>query len=554
MPSARCSASPHTGQSGGNDHGADPSGRSESTGPHHLGNHLAGPAHDDGVAGTHVLGRHLVLVVERGSPHRHPAHEHWLQPGEGGRLARRADRHLDVEQLGGPLLGRELVGDRPAGRLGVHAQPGLGRQVVDLDNHAVELVVQVVAAPFEVHDVGLHRGQVGQAGRVLVHGQSQRRKPLQRLHMGGEGRAAVGVAELVAPERQAPLGRHPGILLSQRTGGCVAGIDVSLLAPLGLAGVETLEGGETQDHLSPHLQHRRSRPPQADRDIGDGAHRVGDVLAGAAIAPGRGPHQHAVLVADRYRQSVELQLHRELAYTGVLHGRQRLLPSGVGRASSQSAVHPLMPRPQLLDVEGVVQRHHGRLVGHRRKHGVIGRGPDPLGGRVGVDQLRVPCLQGLQLVEQVVEVGVGDLGLARVVQRRVVVEQGLQLANTGRGVGGRAHAGTGRIGHSPRLHLRRDRFATCPITQGTLLRFLLRNGMEAGRAAAVLRMIVSLPEHVFWPDEIGFDASVLRSVVGHRQVTDSYLVALARHFGGSLVTFDRALAALHPATARLIPA
>ena len=159
-----------------------------------------------------------------------------------------------------------------------------------------------------------------------------------------------------------------------------------------------------------------------------------------------------------------------------------------------------------------------------------------------MDQLWMLLLQGLQLVEQVVEVGVGDLGLARVVQRRVVVEQGLQLANTGRGVGGRARAGTGRIGHSPRLHLHRDRFATGPITQGTLLRFLLRNGMEAGRAAAVLGAIVSLPEHVFWPDEIGFDASVLRSVVGHRQVTDSYLVALARHFGGSLVTFDRALA------------
>ena len=104
------------------------------------------------------------------------------------------------------------------------------------------------------------------------------------------------------------------------------------------------------------------------------------------------------------------------------------------------------------------------------------------------------------------------------------------------------------------LRSHEGRFATCPITQGTLLRFLLRNGMETGRAAAVLGRMVSLPEHVFWPDEIGYDASVLRSVVGHRQVTDSYLVALARHFGGSLVTFDRALAALHPATARLIPA
>ena len=37
----------------------------------------------------------------------------------------------------------------------------------------------------------------------------------------------------------------------------------------------------------------------------------------------------------------------------------------------------------------------------------------------------------------------------------------------------------------------------------------------------------------------------LRGVVGHRQVTDSYLCALARFRGGRLVTLDRGLAALH---------
>lgn len=34
-------------------------------------------------------------------------------------------------------------------------------------------------------------------------------------------------------------------------------------------------------------------------------------------------------------------------------------------------------------------------------------------------------------------------------------------------------------------------------------------------------------------------------VIGHRQVTDAYLVALARHHGGRLATLDRGLAALH---------
>jgi predicted nucleic acid-binding protein len=37
----------------------------------------------------------------------------------------------------------------------------------------------------------------------------------------------------------------------------------------------------------------------------------------------------------------------------------------------------------------------------------------------------------------------------------------------------------------------------------------------------------------------------MRGVVGHRQVTDAYLAALARSRGGRLATLDRALAVLH---------
>ena len=265
------------------------------------------------------------------------------------------------------------------------------------------------------------------------------------------------MAELVAPERQAPLGRHPGVLLAQRARGRVAGVDVRLLAPLSLPGVQPLEGGETQDHLAAHFQHRGGRPAEPDGYVGDGAHRVCDVLAGATVAPGGGPHQDAVLVADRDGQPVELQLDRVGTDGGVLHGRQSLLATGAGRAGSQGAMHPLVPGPQLFEVERIVERHHGLLVAYRREHGVIGRGTDALGGRVRMDQLGVTCLQGLQLFEQVVEVGVGDLGLAGVVERRVVVEQGLQLTNTGRGASDRARVGTGRVDHRPRLHLVCDR-------------------------------------------------------------------------------------------------
>jgi len=98
-----------------------------------------------------------------------------------------------------------------------------------------------------------------------------------------------------------------------------------------------------------------------------------------------------------------------------------------------------------------------------------------------------------------------------------------------------------------------DELATCPITQGALLRFLIREGAGLRDSLGALRQIQALPQHVFWADEIGFDATMLAGVIGHRQVTDAYLTALARHFGGQLVTIDRGLAAQHPETAHLIP-
>jgi toxin-antitoxin system PIN domain toxin len=87
--------------------------------------------------------------------------------------------------------------------------------------------------------------------------------------------------------------------------------------------------------------------------------------------------------------------------------------------------------------------------------------------------------------------------------------------------------------------------ATSPITQGTLLRFLVRNGVTASAALQMLGEFAARAKHVFWPDEIAYDSAVLRGVIGHRQVTDFYLAALARHRKGRLATFDAGLQSSH---------
>ncbi len=97
-----------------------------------------------------------------------------------------------------------------------------------------------------------------------------------------------------------------------------------------------------------------------------------------------------------------------------------------------------------------------------------------------------------------------------------------------------------------------DQFATCPVTQGALLRHLLRSGADLTEAADVLGSVTSSARHEFWPDDLGCGDVDLRGVVGHRQVTDAYLAALARARNGRLATLDRGLALLHPDVALLL--
>lgn len=96
-------------------------------------------------------------------------------------------------------------------------------------------------------------------------------------------------------------------------------------------------------------------------------------------------------------------------------------------------------------------------------------------------------------------------------------------------------------------------FATCPITQGTLLRLAVREGTAVQRARQVLDAICSLAGHHFWADEISYGQVQLGGVIGHRQVTDAYLAQLARNHSASLATFDEGLAALHDDVAALVP-
>lgn len=92
-------------------------------------------------------------------------------------------------------------------------------------------------------------------------------------------------------------------------------------------------------------------------------------------------------------------------------------------------------------------------------------------------------------------------------------------------------------------------WATCPITENGVIRILShpKYPNAPGSPAAVVGIIATmrkLPGHVFWPDDLSLADSnhvESRHLLTPAQVTDSYLLALARSKGGLLATFDRRL-------------
>ena len=101
---------------------------------------------------------------------------------------------------------------------------------------------------------------------------------------------------------------------------------------------------------------------------------------------------------------------------------------------------------------------------------------------------------------------------------------------------------------------RAESLATCPITQGSLVRLLIRQGQSAATSVAVLTALTADARHEFWPDDFSYADVRMTGVIGHRQVTDAYLAQLARNREARLATFDEGLAALHKDIAELIPA
>lgn len=107
-----------------------------------------------------------------------------------------------------------------------------------------------------------------------------------------------------------------------------------------------------------------------------------------------------------------------------------------------------------------------------------------------------------------------------------------------------AHLWFGKRTHAP--------WATCLLTQLGFVRIVSnpvfsRDALTPAAAVALLAENLAHPAQEYWPDSLEVPAALAgmeSKLQGYRQLTDAYLLALAKYRGGVLATFDVGLRAL----------
>ena len=92
-------------------------------------------------------------------------------------------------------------------------------------------------------------------------------------------------------------------------------------------------------------------------------------------------------------------------------------------------------------------------------------------------------------------------------------------------------------------------WASCPLTQNGAIRIMSAPAYPGARPVvqvlAQLQAMCAHAHHRFWPDAVSLvQAGTLKPahLLGNRQLTDAYLLALAVHHHGCLVTIDGGVA------------
>ena len=381
----------------------------------------------------------MVLVVEGRVPDDDPHDLDRIQVGPRREAPVDADLDLDGPQRGDGLQGRELVRVLPAG--GPRRRPEAIAQV-----EARELAHDAVDLEGQLPPPLLQLVVVGQAGLQALHraaeprvGQAPVRERGRELGLRGEGLDALDPRRRVGVELEGVPRDLAGVVAPNGAGGRVARVGEAGLPSLLALGVEGLEPGPRNEHLTADLQqprHRAPAPVEGQGQVPDGAEVGGDLLPDHAVPAGDPTDQPAVLVDHGGADPVEL---------GLAGPGQDLV--GPEPEEALDLLHEVL---HLLHGEQALDREHGDRVLDLVEPLALGEGrAHALGRALGHHELGVCGLERLQLPEQPVVLRIGHLGRAvHVVEAVVAQELGAQRGGALRDGSRERHGGRLRCGRS----------------------------------------------------------------------------------------------------------
>ena len=248
-----------------------------------LRDHVAGALQHHGVARTHILAGDLVLIVQRGAGDQHATDIHRLQFGHRGQGAGAADLDADFPQACAGLLRREFPGDGPTWRPANEAKPALQGQIVDLVDHAVDIVTESGSAQSHLRLERLRLRHPGQPAGQRIDREAPAAQSVEVIQMG-LGRRFAAFAHRIGEQGKRPGGGDRRVQLAQAAGGGIARVGENLLPGGRLGLVQRQEIRLGHEHFAANFDQRWRMPLQGLRHGADGTDIGGDILALRPVA------------------------------------------------------------------------------------------------------------------------------------------------------------------------------------------------------------------------------------------------------------------------------
>ena len=366
-----------------------------------LGNDLPRLLHEHRVADAQVKVVDEILVMQRGIRDGRAGQTHRLNDRLRREHTRAADLHDDVAHAALLLLRRVFIRHRPARELRRAAEILPLREIVDLNDRAVDVErerLAVVADPVNARAAGIERFTA-----LIRHDrEAQRRQIVQRFRVRGKRAVAVKL-EVEDDDIELARRRDLRVLLAHRARRRVAGIGQQRLFEQLALGIERCEYFVRHIDLTAHDKLCR-RVFKRQRQVAQRAEVFRHVFAGDAVAARSAADEHPVFILERHGQAVDLRL------------------DGIIMRLRERPVHARAERAQLVEREHVLQALERHLMAHLRK-GVERVAADVLRRRIGRGVLRVRRLELFEPAHKRVILEIADLGRILHVIEKICVFQ-----------------------------------------------------------------------------------------------------------------------------------